>query len=93
LGLVGENEAVEDALDEVLVPGGELRDRFELQPEAVVGSALVLVEDDVVASVPRSPTPLPRTPRFQSEGRQHATMLRGVDRQPHRCQVRRYEVD
>jgi hypothetical protein len=51
LGLVGEDEAVEeDALDEVLVLGGELRDRFGLQPEVVVGSALVPVEDDVVAS-------------------------------------------
>jgi hypothetical protein len=54
LGLVGEDEAVEDALDEVLVPGGELRDRFRLQAEVVVGSALVLVEDDVVASVPNA---------------------------------------
>jgi hypothetical protein len=54
LGLVGEDEAVADALDEVLVPGGELRHRYGLQPEVVVGSALVPVEDDVVASVPNA---------------------------------------
>jgi hypothetical protein len=54
LGLVGEDEAVEDALEKDLVLGGELRHGLELQPEAVVGSALVLVEDDVVASVPNA---------------------------------------
>jgi hypothetical protein len=47
---VGDEEAFEDALDGLLFVVGQAGDRFELEPEVVVGVAFVVVERERVGA-------------------------------------------
>lgn len=45
LDLMLEDHAFEEGLDDLLLGGGELRDRLELKAEVLVGPSLLLVEE------------------------------------------------